>query len=61
LNQDPKDLSAFVFFQAVEDLGPTRLSANSTSEAVPLGRDQIYFARLEHIRHFISAGIVFLL
>jgi hypothetical protein len=57
---DSEDQSAFVFFQAIEDLGPTLLSASSTSEAVPLQHNQIYFARLEHIRHLLDAGRVFL-
>jgi hypothetical protein len=59
--EDPEDLSAFVFFQALEDLGPTLLSASATAEAVPLERGQIYFARLEHIRHLLDAGRVALL
>jgi hypothetical protein len=60
-SEDPEDLSAFVFFQAIEDLGPTLLSSSATAEAVPLERNQIYFARLEHIKHLLDSGRVFLL
>jgi hypothetical protein len=59
--EDPDDMSAFVFFQATEDLGPTLLSSSATAEAVPLARSQIYFARLEHIKHLLDAGQVILL
>jgi hypothetical protein len=52
--EEVENLSAFVFFRPLDDIGSTLLSDSATDEAVSLRRGQIYFARFAHVRPFLD-------
>ncbi|OHS96131.1 Synthetic lethal mutants of dpb11-1 five family protein [Tritrichomonas foetus] len=53
-SEEIEDLSPFVFFRALKDKGPTLLSSSETNETMEIFKDQIYFARLEHVKPLID-------
>lgn len=59
--QEEEDLSSFVFFKPLADAGAALLSSNSTNEIVDLKKDQIYFARLEHVKSLLDDEKIVLL
>lgn len=60
-SQEDEDLSSFVFFKPLVDAGSTLISSNATNEIVDLKKDQIYFARLEHVKSLLDDEKVVLL
>ena len=58
--EEEEDLKPFVFFRALRDMGPTLFSSSETNEAMEIQKNQIYFARLEHVKPYIKDGRVVL-
>ncbi|KAH0785582.1 Synthetic lethal mutants of dpb11-1 five family protein [Histomonas meleagridis] len=59
--QEEEDLSSFVFFKSLVDAGSTLLSSNATNEVVDLKKNQIYFARIEHVKSLLDEEKIVLL
>jgi hypothetical protein len=51
---EEEDLSQFVFFSPVEDLGQQSFSDIPSLEALELKRGQIYFARMRHVKPLLE-------
>ena len=53
---EEEDLTPFVFFKALVDMDSMLLSSLETNEAIDIQKNQIYFARLEHVLPLVNDG-----
>lgn len=53
---EEKDMSPFVFFKALRDVGPRLLSSSETNEVMDISKNSINLARLQHVMELVNEG-----
>ena len=56
----PDDLSSFVFFEALDNIGDTLLSDSTTNQPLNITTGTFYFSRFQHVQPFVEEGKVML-